>query len=289
LSFARNLDSEGRARARGQVLLADYSPFMVAEFRDWLRSRYIGDASPGTDDDRDGHTFNQDFLQQFTTWQLRYFAASGPISYDQYRGMTEKLPQSGPHYIDGGFDAPRVAAEGNPFWKSWQEFRVRVVGNYVRDFSEWIADGAKIPASRLYTHQIPADYLFGGKDTARINTSASPLETAWIPGVGSAGITVFNTYDGKTHSKTSNAAMFKRLEQSGTHWGILEYNPSVPAVADENYYLSELRALYAFKPSIIVPFAWTNAPQHKTYSIQNTAYERALRKFVQEAGHDIHR
>ena len=109
LSFARNLDSEGRARPGGQVLIADYSPFMVAEFRDWLRnSRYSGDLSPASDDDHNGHTLNQDFRQQFRTWRLRYFDESGPISYDQYRAMPEKLPRSGPYLADGGFDAPRA-------------------------------------------------------------------------------------------------------------------------------------------------------------------------------------
>ena len=81
-SFARNLDSEGRPRSGGQVLLAYYSPFMVAEFRDWLRqSRYAGDRSPASDDDHDGHTSNGDFRQQFRTWQLRCFNESGPISF----------------------------------------------------------------------------------------------------------------------------------------------------------------------------------------------------------------
>src|SRR5262249_2337844 len=71
LSFARNLDPEGRGREDGQVLFADYSPFMVAEFRDWLRNtKYVDDASPNTDDNHDGHTFNQDFGQQFRTWRL---------------------------------------------------------------------------------------------------------------------------------------------------------------------------------------------------------------------------
>jgi hypothetical protein len=290
LSFARNLDSQGRPRTGGEVLLGDYSPFTVAEFRDWLRStRYAGDASPATDDNHDGHTFNQDFRQQFRTWRLRYFDDSGPIPYERYRAVTEKLPKSGPNFIEGGFDAPRRAAPGNPFWKAWQDFRIRSVANYVHDFAEWMTAGSRIPASRYYSHQIPADYLFGGKDTTRLGTSASPLETAWIPGIGSAGVTVFDTYDGKSHSKTSNSAMFSRLEQSGSNWGILEYSPSVPAVADENYYLEELRMLSSFHPSIIAPFAWTNDRQHEPYRIQNTAYERALRKFVEEAGSDIHR
>jgi hypothetical protein len=283
-SFARNLDSDGRRRAGGQAFQADYSPFMVAEFRDWLRNnRYARDASPDSDDDHDGHTLNKDFAQQFRTWQLRYFEKSGAIPYAQYRSMAEKLPKSGPYFIDGGFDAPRSADQLGAFWKAWQEFRIRVISNYNVDFGKWITAGSRIPASRFYTHQIPAEYLFGGVDGARLATSASPLETAFIPGIGSPGVTVFDTYNGRAHSKTSNAAMFKRLQQAGGNWGILEYSPSVPAVNDDEHYLRELRALYSFRPSIIVPFAWTNAEVHKIYRIQNTAYERALRKFIQEA------
>ena len=290
LSFARTLDSEGRARVGGEVLLADYSPFMVAESRDWVRSRrYNGDASPATDDDRDGHTFNQDFRQQFRTWNLRYFNESGTIPYEQYRGMVAKLPSSGPYFIDGGFDAPRVPSTGNPFWDAWQEFRVLVVRNYLRDFGEWITDGSRIPPSRFYTHQIPAEYLFGGRDTRRLATSASPLETALIPGMASPGVTVYDTFNGKTHSKTSGATLFRRLQESAPQWGILEYSPSVPPVDDENHYLAELRAVHTFKPTLVVPFAWTNVEWHRQYRIQDTAYERALRKFVQEAGSVIHR
>jgi len=284
LSFERYLDSDGHPRQGGLLLLADYSPFMVAEFRDSLRkTRYAGDASPATDDNHDGHTFNKDFRQEFRTWKLRYFDESGPIPYEQYRAMTEKLPQSGPYFIDGGFDAPRAAGVNqNPLWKAWEEFRVLVIKNYVRDFAEWITVDSGVPASRFYTHQIPADYLFGGKDTARLQTSASPLETALMPGIVSAGVTVFDSYNGKTHSKTSSPALFKRLQQASANWGILEYSPSVPAFDDDAYYLGELRTLYSYHPAIIVPFAWTNDDLHKLYRIQNTAYERALRKFVQE-------
>ena len=289
LSFARNLDPNGSPRAGGRVVLADYSPFMIAEFRDWIRNkRYARDASPATDDDHDGHTFNNDFRQQFRTWQLRYFNESGPISYDEYRAMSDKLPKSGPYLIEGGFDAPRQTAPDNPLWKAWQEFRVRVIANYQHDFAEWITADSRIPASRYFTHQIPAEYLFEGKDHARLETSASPLETAFIPGVGSPGVTVFDVFDGRSYSRTSNPAMFKRLQEAGA-WSIVEYNPSVPSVADESHYMNSLMTLYSFRPSMIVPFAWTNEDQHNPYRIQNTAYETALRKFVQEAGSVIHR
>ena len=72
LSFARNLNSEGGRREGGQVVLADYSPFMVAEFRDWLReTRYAGDRTPASDDNHDGHTLNGDLRQEFRTWEDR--------------------------------------------------------------------------------------------------------------------------------------------------------------------------------------------------------------------------
>jgi hypothetical protein len=290
LSYARNLDYEGRARPGGQAVLADYSPFMVAEFRDWLRdSRYKGDASPDSDDNRDGHTLNQDFRQQFGSWRLRYYDESGPVSLREYRSMPDKLPRSGKYFVDGGFDAPRTPAPNSAFWKAWQEFRVRVVSNYLRDFASWITADSRISPSRFFTHQIPAEYLFGGADSRRLDTSASPLETALVGPVGSAGVTVFDTYNGNTHSRTSNAAMFERLAKSGANWGILEYSPSVPPTDDENYYLAELRNVNSFHPAIIAPFAWTNQEQHKLYRIQDTAYERALRKFVQEAGRVFHR
>jgi hypothetical protein len=124
--------------------------------------------------------------------------------------------------------------------------------------------------------------VFAGRDNTRLETSASPLDTALLPGLTSAGVTVFDTFSGKTHTKTSSPAMFRRLEQSGAHWGILEYNPSVPAAADEDFYVRTLRSLNSFHPAIIAPFAWTDAEQHKQYRIQDTAFERALKKFTGE-------
>src|SRR5207245_2195103 len=74
-----------------KTVYADYSPFAVAEFRDWIRAggfyaagqsfagqtyenaaRYAGDSSPNADTNGDGHTFNGDFGTSFTTWDLKY-------------------------------------------------------------------------------------------------------------------------------------------------------------------------------------------------------------------------
>lgn len=262
-------------------LYADYSPFMIAEFRDWLReSRYAGDGTPNSDENGDGHTFNKDFEQHFTAWRLRYFDDSGPIPHAQYFAMREKLPRAGSYFVAGGFDAPRAPLPGKPLWESWKKFRTHVIAAYLRDFAKWITADSRIPASRFYTHQIPAEFLFEGRNPLRRETSASLLETAFIQPLASPGVTVFDTFNGKTHSKTSSSKLFQKLAKSGGNWGIMEYNPSVPQVDDVRYYLSTLRSLNRFHPTIIVPFAWTNAEQHAQYKIQNSAFERALREFV---------
>jgi len=168
LSFERSNPAGERVAAQPQY--ADYSPFMIEEFRDWIQRRnYQGDRSPSTDDNRDGRTFNGDFKTSFATWRLRYFSSSGPIPYSRYQAMAEKLPASGPDFLEGGFDAPRVPRPADPYWELWMQFRREVIANYVRDFASWITTSPApkstftIPRSRFYSHQIPADFLFGQK------------------------------------------------------------------------------------------------------------------------------
>lgn len=297
-TWERNFASQGeRVAATTDVIYTDYSPFMVEEFRDWLRTpTYSGDLSPGTDDNGDGRTFNRDFSQSFATWRLRYYDTSGPIPYRQYIGVQQKLPTSGPNYVEGGFDAPRVANPTDAFWQAWIRFRKEVIAHYVQDFAAWIttaadpSTGFTIPAERYYSHQIPGDYIFGQRDSLRLKTSASFLETALIDPIGSPGVTAFNGYDGKRHFKTATPMLFSALFLSSDHWGVFEYNPSIPydnaipASDDERYYLGEIRLLYTFRPHVVVPFAWTDLPEHKRYSIKGSAFERALRRFVEEVG-----
>jgi len=299
VEFSFERSNPGGERVAAQPQYADYSPFMIAEFRDWIQHRnYLGDRSPSTDDDRDGHTFNADFKTSFTSWRLRYFDSSGPISYSRYRAMTEKLPRGGSDFLEGGFDAPRVQRPGDRYWELWMQFRREVIANYVHDFASWMTtspapDSAfTIPASRFYSHQIPADFLFGQKKNQRLESSASPATTALIAPVGSVGVTAFNTFDGRNHSRTATEELFKLLSTSSSHWGIFEYNLSVPAGAgingrpssDMDYYMAELRKLYEYRPHVIVPFAWAESPDLKNMNIQNSMFEVALSHFIAEVG-----
>lgn len=121
--------------------IGDYSPFAIAEFRDWVRgtgayasgqpleldryilaSRYTADATPGTDTSGDGHTFNANFGTNFTTWDLEVFGGDPWASAETVGAIpTAGSPSCGSGYTSSnstgstvcllstgiGFDAPR--------------------------------------------------------------------------------------------------------------------------------------------------------------------------------------
>ncbi len=131
-------------------LLADYSPYAVTEYRDWLRHTGIYDdtkgqnagegappeivgpfvtingarRSPFYDDPTPnqskgtGLSFNAKFGTRFTTWTLRNWDLvkyPAPITNLSF----VPAPASGPGCTAGGFDAPRVRVPSDRFWQSW--------------------------------------------------------------------------------------------------------------------------------------------------------------------------
>jgi hypothetical protein len=150
--------------------------------------------------------------------------------------------------------------------------------------------GYTIPPSHFYTHQIPADLIFGRRDDARLKTSASYVETAVIDPIGSTGVTAFNGWDGRRTVKTATPALYSELFMTSDNWGIMEYNPSVPYAnkippnSDPQYYSSELRNLWNFRPHLLVPFAWSDVPSLKAYNIKNSVFQKSLRDLVKSIG-----
>ena len=66
---------------------------------------------------------------------------------------------------------------------------------YVRRTAPRCDTGQTVPTDRWFSHQIPADYLFGfspANPNPRLITSASPHWTADITPYGGLGITSFN-------------------------------------------------------------------------------------------------
>lgn len=130
--------------------LADYSPYAITEFRDWLRHAGMYDDTDGTyagegaskliigdliefngvsrsqfyDDptphssNGTGVSFNEYFGTQFSSWSLKYWDLRiypDPITNEDF----ECTPESGAGYCQGGFDAPRVLYSKDKFWKAW--------------------------------------------------------------------------------------------------------------------------------------------------------------------------
>ena len=179
-------------------IIADYSPFAILEFRDWiLRTGLYGEGGPYAgqgykrkkrkEDFAQGASaltpenlarFNATFGTAFTSWDLEYFnwSLDDPIDGDPHAIRFKKykkrkfavLPTAGASHIAGGFDAPRGPRDpGAKWWKLWLKFRQAMLANFARDVATWVTStpgGAGEPAltpDRWYSHQIPADYLSG--------------------------------------------------------------------------------------------------------------------------------
>jgi hypothetical protein len=248
-------------------MIADYSPFAIAEFRDWIR--HTGLYGPGQPYDGQGFsgggaryqgagglsTLNADYGTAFASWNLLYF--DWDVMADSVNGDTKAipdttyegagwtpLPSSGPDFVAGGFDAPRSANNPTPaFWTLWRQFRETMVGNYQKDFATWVtttadADGNRFETDRWYSHQIPADYVnetFPGcpVPNPRLMTSASPMTTANIAPAGSLGLTAFDVFGtDQIYHRTSRYLLDALKAMHLPNWGFVEWSPSWPFVPD---------------------------------------------------------
>ncbi len=301
--------------AQGNLVLADYSPFAVAEFRDWLRgqglyapgqpfageaygnaSRYASDASAAT------LTSDFNIRPAITNWNLRYFdwslsdaIASDPnaIPASEYNDPSFNVfPSSNP----GGFDPPRVHQRGNAWSDLWDQFRQALVYRHNREFAKWMttsvdADtGATVPTDRWFTDQIPGDYLFGGTPSnpnGRFDTSASSVATADVSPYGSLGITSFNpdlVQAGPTDPELDFARTLvgaaPAIAARHVRWGVFEWNPALPPTADMTIYNDEMSLVKQYHPSVLAPFQWSPPAAYAQYSVQGTLFETALRNLV---------
>ncbi len=222
--------SYDRINDAGGPTLADFSPFAIAEFRDWLRgkglydtgqpfaseayalsARYHDDPAPGTDSPApDGHTLNGDFGTSFLSWSLRYFDWSLSDIPNSDVNLIPSAVYTAPGFnplptgCDTCFDAPRVTEQTNAWWQLWNQFRARLIWHHNKDLASWMtttADdtGHTIPPDRWFSYQVPADYLFGHTPAApdvRLITSASPWWTANVQPFGGLGFTAFGANQG---------------------------------------------------------------------------------------------
>ena len=214
------------------TVYADYSPFAVAEFRDWIRAgglyatgqpfagqayadaaRYAGDSSPAADTNGDGHTFNVDFGTSYSTWDLKYFDWKLTDTETQRAIPSTAAFDPGAISNPNGFDAPRVrgvkpagyfAMAAVDYWKLWLMFRSAMLQRHNIEIARWMTTSASVDAgtagsviskNRWSSYQIPGDYLFNGSPAnpnGRYESSGSSWTTADVSPYASAGFTSFN-------------------------------------------------------------------------------------------------
>ena len=300
----------GEPRPASAIEVTDYSPFAIAEFRDWLRNdglyatgqpfagqgyanaaRYRGDASPAVDTNGDGRTLNGDFGTTFNTWILRHFewSLSDAVEVDPQGipALTYDRPgfNALPGTDAGRFDAPRVRQPGQPWWDVWERFRQEMIWHYNVDFARWItttADtetGQTVPTDRWFSHQVPADYLFGfspENPNTRLLTSASPHWTADVSPYGGFGITSFTVNLGGGSFARTLATVVPHIAARNVRWAILEWNPSLPPSNSLTPYEEEMVLVERYRPTVVVPWEWTDP----YYQVRNSPFEIALRDLI---------
>ncbi len=309
-----------------QAWFCDYSPFAVLEFRDWITHQglyddaaglYAGEGWTGGGAQYQGAgglvQFNAAFGTAFASWNLRYYNWALTDDWDAIPGdgvnndpgriplasyaQDGMMPSSGAGYLAGGFDPPRTMVPGNAFYDLWNLFRETMVHRLVQDTAAWAVDEG-IPQDRWYSHQIPADYLFGTEpgDPAmnpRYYTSASPLWTAGLAPAASVGASI---YDAKFPPDYPSYGAFNRttehilpvISAMAANWGILEYDAETyvgagqPGVSIVQSAVSDILAqylrVYAYSPHLINFWRWWDATgEHR---IKGMNKEAALRDFI---------
>jgi hypothetical protein len=201
---------------------ADYGPYAVGEFRDWLThrgpyapgadlessgrpegARYADDPSPDrTDDGR--ASFNDEYGTRFTTWRLRRYdpqAWPGPVSPGDALVPTDDSSAVTP----GGFDAPRLGYASAEFTDAWLEFRRMLVRRWTEEHVDRLGQAGVAPASICPTVFLPPD-----EDWRRLAATGLVPQTA--------GIVLF---DGAPGDVLAAAAQCR-----GTRWGAVVRSPT---------------------------------------------------------------
>ena len=163
-----------------------------------------------------------------------------------------------------------------------------MVANFVHDAARWASE-AGIPADRWFSHQIPADCLFGTNpanpnSNGRYNTSASPIWTANIQPFGSPGATIYDNKFPDWIARTTDFAL-PAMAAMGPIWAILEYDAegyppafSVPQ-SDPNFILNQFLRVYNHGPYLVNFWRWVDSISE--HQIKGMNKEIALRNFVQ--------
>lgn len=266
------------------ALLADYSPFAVTEFRDWLqhtgkyddtggeyagqgappeivgpfvrihgalRSQFYDDPSPsrahGT-----GQSFNEWFGTNFTTWTLRYWDLArfpAPISDKNF----SPSPSAGAGATPGGFDAPRRRDIAEKFWNAWSWDVPDHGGQYPPGNPDHPAFGFRQFEIKHFVADVIHEAVQAGIPQALLYAHQIPGEEVSPSRVRSGGDPIWTgRYD---PSGTLGITRFgpidvSKLTQYSHDWGIFEWHPAPNRKPDDPaVYDATMKALDAYVPA----------------------------------------
>lgn len=288
----------------GDSWYADYSPFAVAEFRDWVTHRgYFakgqpleGKGRPGGEEFSDdpsparakgsNRSFNQTYGTDFTTWDLKYWDIE---KFDQPLAKSAKgMPgKSETGYIEGGFDSPR--APGQPLWAMFQNnskeapgYRQWRIADALRELLRVAVEECGVPKADTWTRQHGCAYRGTGVESGR--TSLAP----WMNATPYNNIG-FNLYGMPRDAKVWSAVQ-QLARESGCDWGSFECHPSAFEVnkLSTGEYLQALNLFWDYGARYVRCVTWlgnnTGKSEHGmaagTMRIRDTPLEPAIRQFL---------
>lgn len=289
-----------------KTFTGDYSPFAVAEFRDWLTHRgefakggrfegqgrkggeaFADDPSPAQA--KGGNApFNAVFKTRFATWALLYWdldAFPDPLDRDA-KGMPGANERG---FTAGGFDAPREMKDA--LWKLWQNRDPQDPG-----YRQWRIHRSLEEMFRIAREEgIPREEIWSRERTMHSHKvdywkdNPSPILAAWVAITrdSNAG---FNRYGFRASLEKvtlENAAAEARA--AGAQFGTLEFHPSMdpePKLKEEDY-AADLEAWYAAGARVLGCREWkgqntggTHGVKGGALRIKGTPFEPALKKFL---------
>jgi hypothetical protein len=253
----------GLADATTETRMADYSPFAVTEFRDWLlhrgkydattgtyptegalsaivgdyiqidgklRSQFYDDPSPN-DANGTGVSFNSKFGTNFTTWSLKYWDLTlfnSKITDTAF----DITPTSGTGYTEGGFEAPRTKNTANAFWNAWTYDLVDHGNVYPAGNPSNPAFGFRQVMVRNFVNDILYKIQELGIPSNMITAHQIPSEmlTTAYRQVNLAepiwtGLSKFNGTVGITRYGSISSSQLSQITQYTNSWGIYEWHP----------------------------------------------------------------
>ncbi|HEY1683794.1 MAG TPA: hypothetical protein VGG19_03445 [Tepidisphaeraceae bacterium] len=305
--------------AESDNMLADYSPFAITEFRDWLCHRgkydaltgeYAGQGAPADivgpylqirgalrspfyDDpspDRSNHagpSFNQWFGTSFNTWSLRYWDLQRfpkPITDTKFAPS----PTSGVGYTSAGFDAPRHRDAANKYWNAWSWDIPDHHGQYppgnpahpAFGFRQMeIAHFVSDVLSSVQRTGIPANQLYAHQIPGEFSNSAR---------FRSGADPIWTAYfpAGGTLGITRFGPLdVNKLTQYSHNWGIFEWHPNpLLKPTDPRLYQTSTNALNLYSSNgcqVLFPGWWNaDAEISKIFPLDDSLFARAIHDWL---------